>query len=1136
MQALQKIPEQLGKLPIPPASLVIDTRGVQDDLLETLWIEFENFAGDTLLSSISHWRYFTSFIQYKKIQPFGSKESEALLLPDKSTNLQAINSASGANPAPQTITGRSDPNPVLTYNSPPYFQEEIQNPPLGNIHNDAFKRKVEECIEEIDALRNKRINATADVGKTGDFGRHIKDSMVRVMFLTDARRPDSLSTAAAYAEYLKRYYGKLEHSDHPLTLNTTIVCLNHTNWGSAPETLINRLSRKVEDNEWEHINALILSEEYRQDAGRLKEDMQKYISELLLYILLLVPPSAVRTESPDMDEIFPNPDPNAMRKRGLPPHSYIVGISAIEHSVRWGRRYLNFGLAEQTLDTLRNVPPDSEQNRNVSAARSWLDEWCSDVRREVPDSIPGDIPALDAFTQAKIVSTRPMEQIFHTNGLRLLRKDTTPADIEQYTLDLACNVVMFPAEQSKKRNETLGSSHALLSEAQSFQNTLDSLPQIQQNVVAARTKTRGPLSPFVEAIHKAQRVLSDQRFFLGANGAIERGRRQLKELHTVINELQDDHEVGIDSQQMRNELEALSKRKVGELAEYSNSFPLIGSVPALRTIMALLSLLLAILLGITLEVGIFAWLREIVLAIFPSSLVPLDFTILNFSLFTLLLLVFLIITVIIILLNFGRYILSRKRTVRRIEMTCWSLLLAFALLGLFISLTRQWIVDPVSLNVLAPLGSLPLLSSLAFFFVLVMLFVEGFYFLSWSRRLKQKRRNIIIELRQQHLTIQREVEQYIATTIALDLLKEAGLTDGNRGEGLYYQNMTALNRSIDSVQAVAQSQFQQAEKSLIIRQNATANPGSSALLVRAEQLDVNRLMGNYKLLSDSLTKNREEVNELAEAVLRAMGTESAATIEQDLRDRTPTAQSTNRPVRPDRRERHNAEALMTTSVSMITRFATSTSSYEDAKTLEQRYLALDHRIVPEFSTLKPVIDQLLTKGQAIKQDAFISPEEWAGAFASWGQILWERKVPELNELLNSEGAMAKLQEEHYNPQTVRDTLEILANLVGRPVMAGQISERFLLMFPSAEGRQFFQNQRMEPHYIDFPDVERLVLLYIQHYVAKPTFTLLPRLPTPYNNNANVLDSSLQNVQPESSSSNATMDDDLNNSSGNSTIL
>jgi hypothetical protein len=110
--------------------------------------------------------------------------------------------------------------------------------------------------------------------------------------------------------------------------------------------------------------------------------------------------------------------------------------------------------------------------------------------------------------------------------------------------------------------------------------------------------------------------------------------------------------------------------------------------------------------------------------------------------------------------------------------------------------------------------------------------------------------------------------------------------------------------------------------------------------------------------------------------------------------------------------------------------------------------------------------------------------------ASWSQLLWAHKLVDLNELLNSQGVLYKLVEEKYDPRTVQNLLELLATLTGRPIEQGQ-GELCLLLYPSMQGYQFFQNQQVGSHFIPFPDRERLVMLYIHYYTAPPQFIALP---------------------------------------------
>jgi hypothetical protein len=1102
---LSKLSIGLTQLPLPPATLVIDTRGTTDQVLETLQAEIENFSSDAQLHTIRHWRYFTNFIAFKAIDPLSLKEVEQLLTPKDATAAQAQNSSSSsagnavANPSNSqqktgSWQGRIDPNRNKSF-TPPHYQEETQTrvSPLGHIPNATFRNNIETCIKEIDTLRNRRINATADLGPMGDFARHNRDSMVRAVFLVDAKRADSLSTASVYAEYLKRYYNELEHHDYPtpqiypLVFNTTIICTNHTNMGNAPVLLMNRLSGRDEKEPWKHINSLILCEEYREDAGWLEEEMQQYIAELILYVMLLIPPSAMRPLAPDAEQVIPTP--SNTKRRDLPPDTYIMGISAIEHSVRWGRRYLNYGLADQMLQVLRNSPAADEQSQNENSARTWLTQWRAKIERAVPEHIPGPIPAMGAFTQAQMAAEKPTEQIFRSKGFTLLMQNTTEEDIKQYTNDIATTLTLSAAEQIERRRGSISSQQTALT----LQDALDNLSQVKQNLAMQKTKGKGPENPLIEALREAQSILGNSLFFRGANGAIERARQQLLEARKCIDDLYDEHDTPIDLEQRRLKLEESSRNKLNTLDSNIQSFPRIGSIPFLKGAMAVLAFILALLLGLIGIVTIFALLRYLAVLAFPAAQTALTITLFNVSVFNLVLWIALVLTVIFIITGFGRYIFGKKRSALSVEVTCVSLLVAFAIVGMIVALSAELIRGQVGVFLVNPLSSLPFWCAVAFTLALVILVIEAVSFFSWSKTWERERAKIIDELRKEHEHTRLDVILYLADAIALDLLKRAGLTDGNRGQGEYYHHVETLSAYVDGVQAETHKQYERAEESLLTKTSATMNPQTSSLLIRAEQLNVQELIANYNLLGRGLEENREEINQLAEALIRAMGTERIAIIDKQLCDRLQPAQQNSGTPILDRREQHKAQVLMSTSVAVTTRIAIGEPASTDVPVLDERYKGLDHRTTPLFAGLRPLIDMLqhkVSKPQS-SPESVVTQEEVAAAMAAWGQTLWAHKIASLNELLNSGGVMEKLVQEKYSPQTVRNTLEILANLVGRPVMPeGLVGELYLLMFPSQQGRQFFQNQHIGT-FIDFPDAERLVLLFVQHYMALPEFVLLP---------------------------------------------
>lgn len=109
-------------------------------------------------------------------------------------------------------------------------------------------------------------------------------------------------------------------------------------------------------------------------------------------------------------------------------------------------------------------------------------------------------------------------------------------------------------------------------------------------------------------------------------------------------------------------------------------------------------------------------------------------------------------------------------------------------------------------------------------------------------------------------------------------------------------------------------------------------------------------------------------------------------------------------------------------------------------------------------------------------------------FATWGQLLWEHKDDKLDAALVQDGVLPKLLGDGYDPRAVMRRLYVRTSLFGRPIQAGQPGEAYLLLAPSTQSRMFRQSLNIPSRLIiDFPDTERLLLLYIQQYIAEPLF-------------------------------------------------
>ena len=277
MQMIEVNHPQLTALPLPSPALVIDTRGVEDDnenVMDRLKIEIADLANEMKTQGIHHWRYLTDFLSFWLEEPLTNEEVNSLRTQnqnDSHNNQLAGTSAT----AKSGLTGKIDPSTLKGYTHPFFFQKVDDIAPLTeNGPDERLQQDIQKFAEEIDRLRNNRHVAVADLEKSMS-GRSVKDPTVRILFLADAERPDSLATTAIYAAHLKKFYAKKEHPGQQPMISTAVICLNNS--GEAiPSGDLNEL---LWEDGWEHLDALILTEDYRQDAFRCRESSAKGLAQ-----------------------------------------------------------------------------------------------------------------------------------------------------------------------------------------------------------------------------------------------------------------------------------------------------------------------------------------------------------------------------------------------------------------------------------------------------------------------------------------------------------------------------------------------------------------------------------------------------------------------------------------------------------------------------------------------------------------------------------------------------------------------------------------------------------------------------------------------------------------------------------------
>ena len=907
---------QRGSLPLPSAALVIDVRGVEDDdVIDRLRIEIADLASEMRVYDINHWRFLTDFLSFRSLSPLRDEDVKTIYSQQKAQSVVLNPKATSAsNKEQKGLTGRIDTSTKNTPLSP--FQTDgltDENQPF-----DVFQQHIEELSLEVDRIRTNRIVAVADLNKSGVAGRSVKDATVRIIFLTEAGNRESLITASAYSAQLKEHFRKLEHEGHQPMVSTTVVCLNNSGEAGPPEELIQGLRWK---EDWKHIDSLLISEQYNEDAALIAGAMQTYLAELLLYVLLIIPPLRVNpsTSVQEAETVIQieNQGPNNQPKGTwitLPQTTYLVGMAAIEHSVRWGRRWLNYGMVTKAIEVLQNrdMDDDLERRRIRSVADTWLGDWFVQIEQAIPDKIPGNIPALKAIPDA-IDAAKPARAAFTSNSITPTISKTSLADMLDYQAGLLRTYSLQQDERAQMRKETNASSVS-----PTLQDAVDSIPQIELRL--REWEDRDPAlkkgTPLVNAQLEAQQILSHPNFFSGVNGSIPRARVQLKELSSAISDFKNTHQQNtLNLSERKKQLQKRGNTMIADFEDHTRRLPLLASFPSIRGFMQGISFILLLCLALLVTLLIVTYLNR---ANIPF-LFGVEQTLFE-PLFAWIFWIVVGLTVAAIAGILGRSIFGSKRTNLEVEVVFWSILLIVALsffpfYWLYPYLSTR---DPYNIDLLSWIHFLSYTSLICLLVAVLVLCIEIVWFIWWRNRLLEMRIDIVSRLRTQHAEDIEAVTHFIAETIALQILLRAGLTDGKGGPGTYYTRVDLLykrlgdiNREADYQQRLAANRL---ELSLSKTQPGTSTNGSGQWLnlkIREEWLDIETLTDGYMRLRERMGKETEELKEFAELLLRVMGEELPIDIEQQFREKAVVGS----------RERHLAQVLMATLVSMAMRFS-----------------------------------------------------------------------------------------------------------------------------------------------------------------------------------------------------------------------
>ena len=1065
-------------VPIPLAAMVIDMRNSTDNLIKTLRLEIGNLALEKQEQRVNHWQFLADFIEFTDLRPLDPEDITALWerIEKDRKDAEARAMANVDENTAQKKQAMQWQAPYLPFNKKPGHEDDQVMP-----NTSMLPEEYQDCTHRFDIIRNARHNALSDLGKSGRLGKNKKYARTHAIFITDAADPASLKSASVFAAYLKQYYrDNLEHSGYEDVLITSVICMNHPNTADPPRLLINNLRWANKKDDWEHINALIINEAYRADAGWLDAETQSYLAELLLYTLLIVEPlDLYRIPEANLNGSATTPDGEQDHEiRQLHPRTFIFGLSTVEHSTRWGRLYLNTGLADQAMQTLYMQGGDSRAAIEQTA-QEWLQSWMSEVNQAVPQYIPGNFPYTYAL-EAAGKKARPASAVFPEHDSR--------RNIEERSIDA---ISAYANEVSK--------SYSLLEQDQSqaVVNAMNKLPKDEGNKITA-------------ALKRAQRVLSEKDFFSGATGCIPRAKLQLEFINDAIVKYSSDlaaHPLNVD--QMRREMIQKKEERIRAFRDHCEGFPFLRAHPWVSNIVVALTLLLCAFTGVVIALAAYAFVHHLAFTAFPAVASALDATLFGSSLISL---SNIIIVLLALLGGFlavsltSRYMLGRRGRRGRgaipppspyskalvTEFFFAGVLLVFAIFGFIVSgLLMLFANDPTSFAILARLGDLPFIGWLALVVWLICVIGEIIHYFLWFGELLDLRESAINDLKTLHESNINAIKRRLSDIVSLDLLRRAGLTDGQGGRGPYYKRLAKLNSDLGDVETQIKEQLTVVSNRLLEQQ--------VTLHFRKELLDVKELTAQSQKFKNDLVQEPPELQEFAEVLLRVMGEESPADIENMLRDErtSGTTQQLWRPSYLDRRALHHLQVLTAAITSVALRIVIDMPETDVITPLDRRLNDIADVDVYYQITLKTLIERMqsyqtnavLNKqgGQPLREDDENS-RMIVEALTLWSQIFWIHKDSDLDELLKQQDVFVVLKRQKYHPQTIRDLLGVRVNPGGRPQVTEWNGGAYLIAPPSGDSYKYIlsMDHRLDKDMIyDSPDTERFIMLFLHHYPALP---------------------------------------------------
>ncbi len=533
--------QDLASLPLPGPAVVIDVRHSTQhgpELLQHVAIELEDLTTEMYLHQVYRWRNLAKWVDFLKLDPL----TPAKML--STSNSFWLTPRNG-----ETKRNFNSPDELAAYVSGHY----------------------------LDRVRNNRISAAKD--KSRNRYEAISDSTspeqstVRVFFLVDMADKHSLSSAAYYADLLKNWnyqYDEPGRAGRDKRLQTIAISMNVD---SRRLHLFTQYQSQASTT-YSLFDAVILMQTYRDDEAFLDQETQLRQLELMLCTLLLHWPDNITmngwqmrddqdistfvTKSLDIEQAD-------FETQILPWPTYMMGISSLEYAARWGKRYLDYGLAAKIIEVIGNKKDVQREEAHIRVqVQDWLDSWWQQCQDAVPDTLIPTIQDLQAIaTLQHLAATPPLRKSPLRASLRNLQAFRQQVmqlytGTQGMTLERAVIAASTIPGQLKKTFSQAGES------------------KVSERVERAAADERS--TPLIDLHAQAEQFTG--KLFTGARGALHRAQFQIAALQSSVIPIEEVARTPIDLEEFNSEFEekAQTVKKQLENLLYPWRLPLMGSI------------------------------------------------------------------------------------------------------------------------------------------------------------------------------------------------------------------------------------------------------------------------------------------------------------------------------------------------------------------------------------------------------------------------------------------------------------------------------------------------------------------------------------------------------------------------------